>query len=883
MSERQEAAENFIGRDKEIRLYQEWLANPASPWILYFHDALTEPGKKGGIGKTWLLRRCISLTRELHQDIAIVGIDFFNIDDRQGIIIAQQVLEKLHETFPHWSPETSLELFQGYSGNVEEITDSSAFRSQLSAALTADLRALEDLLQRDGRYLLLFFDTFELIEKNPIIASLDLTHVFPDNYQSQHIGAVIAGRNAIDWKQKNWLGREKEVKSVAIAPFSLEEMVLYLNSRSLDVLKTDARETMALYERTEGRPILIGLVTDILIYQATNLDELLSIPPATFEARLVAKINDLANPTNWIILFMAHAYHRFNTTLLDWILQEAHLQILVQSEQDQQTMENLLTLSFVRRSTTGNDFVLHDEMRRLVLKHCWNIQDPDLRYRHEISRSAIRYYEHELTKTTKNDPLVQTYTIEMLYHKLYLDLNGGLAEMERLFSEALALWMPTYARSLLQEVQLFLERMTTEQYYRLLLLEAQLLKEEDNPQAALQLYEKLQKEADQSWQETYRAELLYGLGDCYLDLSRFPEAIECFAESQNLEKARGNVARSADILGLLGYIYRRQGEWEKAVQHYLQSLEGYKSLNDRREYANMLNSLGYVYRLQGQIEEALRRCKSSLRIRQDLFREGKAAEVSIGLSHGTLGLIYLKIRDTTQAEEHFKQALEIYRRAGYKRGEILLYNRFGQLEFTRGNLEAASVWFQKVEDSLIGIDFELQTINLIRQGLLFIRQGNYKEAIARFEQAIVLSHKTRDYYQESEALIECARALNLAGDSIRSQQQLERGVAIAQDHRYFSLLGNSEYLLGEVELVREDYIAAFEHYARASHYLAQYNALRFNTALRKLNDMLLDIPGEALPAVLAFLRSYWSSQGLNTLYPEFLQVCDAVEELITDI
>ncbi|HET8844908.1 MAG TPA: hypothetical protein VFN35_25775, partial [Ktedonobacteraceae bacterium] len=347
MPERQEL-ENFIGREQEIALYREWLADPASPWILYFYDALTAPEKKGGIGKTWLLRRCISLTREAHQDITIVGIDFFNVDDRQGIFIARKVIEQLRDTFPQWSPDTSLELFRGYSGNVEENSDNAAFRSRMSAALTADLHTLENHLQREGRYLLLFFDTFELIEKNPIIASLDLSHAFPDNYQFQHIGAVIAGRNAIDWNQSNWHGREAEVKSVALAPFSFNEMILYLNSdvRTSDILKTDIRESKALYERTEGRPILLGLLTDVLFHQATNLDELLSIPPGTFEARLVAKINDLANPINWIILFMAHAYHRFNITLLDWMLQEANLRILVPTGEYQKVLEDLLTLSF---------------------------------------------------------------------------------------------------------------------------------------------------------------------------------------------------------------------------------------------------------------------------------------------------------------------------------------------------------------------------------------------------------------------------------------------------------------------------------------------------------------------------------------------------------
>lgn len=867
--------ESFIGREREISLYQEWLTNPQSPWILYFYDALSEPGKKGGIGKTWLLRKCVALTREMYKTVAIVTIDFFNIDDRQGIAIARQVINKLRAIYPEWLPKNSLELFASYSGDVEENTDMVVSRSQLSGALAADLHLLETQLELTERTLLLFFDTFELIEKNPIIASLNRSHVFPDNYQFKHIGAVIAGRNPIDWSQPNWLGREAEVRSVALAPFSKQEMIFYLNARLAEI----PGQSNELYERTEGRPILIGLVADVLIYQATNLNELLSIPPGMFEARLVAKINDLVNPTNWIILFMAHAYHRFNTVLLDWMLQETNLRALVQPAQYQQILEDLLTLSFVRRSTTGDDFVLHDEMRRLVLKYCWSIQDPDTRYRQEVSKSAVRYYEHELVQTTGTDPLTQTYTIEMLYHKLYLNLDESFNELERLFTDAIDLWMTAYARSLLQEAQLFLERMTAEQRCRLMLLEAQLLKQEENPGEALRRYQFLESQADQEWLVAYRAELLYGLGDCYLDLSRFPEAIECFTQSQTIEQARGNVSRSADILGLLGYICRRQGELEEAVHYYQESIAAYKSIGNMREYAYILNNLGYVYRLQGKIEEALHCCKIGLRIREDLFREKKAPEMSVGLSRATLGIVYLYIRNMTNAEDNFKQALEIYQRAGYKRGAIQMYNRFGQIELLRGRLEEAKNWFQIVEDTLIGTDIEVQTINLIRQGILFRRMGKYAEAIERCEQATVLSQKTHDYFQEAEALIETAKALELAGDHQRSESALLQGVEIAQRYHYYSLLGAAENFLGDTGRVAGKYMQAFEHYVLATHHFANYNALRFNDALRNLSDLLLSIPPAELPNVLHFLQDYWVSHQLDEKYPAFLQTCMSIKDM----
>ncbi len=134
---------------------------------------------------------------------------------------------------------------------------------------------------------------------------------------------------------------------------------------------------MALYERTEGRPILVGLVADVLNHRVMTVNELIAVPQPGFESYLVSQINQLENPLNWVILFMAHVYHRFNAPILDWILRESSLKDVVQEISPQFLVEKLPTLSFVRGPASSGTFVLHDEMRRLVTRYCWTLQDPD--------------------------------------------------------------------------------------------------------------------------------------------------------------------------------------------------------------------------------------------------------------------------------------------------------------------------------------------------------------------------------------------------------------------------------------------------------------------------------------------------------------------------
>ena len=122
------------------------------------------------------------------------------------------------------------------------------------------------------------------------------------------------------------VSRQHEVQNMPVSPFTLPEIVEYFEKLSSVDISIQSSDIQALYERTEGRPILIGLVNDVLSQRISTLKELISIPKANFEASLVAKINELENPIDSIVLFMAHAYHRFNFSFLDWILRESQLQ-----------------------------------------------------------------------------------------------------------------------------------------------------------------------------------------------------------------------------------------------------------------------------------------------------------------------------------------------------------------------------------------------------------------------------------------------------------------------------------------------------------------------------------------------------------------------------
>src|SRR5215469_9893490 len=187
-----EKSAHFIGRRQEIQLFNDWLESSSSPWILYFSDATEEKEKKGGIGKTWLLRHCAEIVTQDHPNIAVLMVDFFNVEERDGLFLAEKVAQEFHRSCPEWDYTAFDNALKEYtSEKSEEIAEDETTFTALAAALVEDIERLESILEQQQKVLLVFFDTFETIENNPIVAVLRRSQTFPDNYSSSHMKVVM--------------------------------------------------------------------------------------------------------------------------------------------------------------------------------------------------------------------------------------------------------------------------------------------------------------------------------------------------------------------------------------------------------------------------------------------------------------------------------------------------------------------------------------------------------------------------------------------------------------------------------------------------------------------------------------------------------------------
>jgi len=539
----------------------------------------------------------------------------------------------------------------------------------------------------------------------------------------------------------------------------------------------------------------------------------------------------------------------------------------------------LKSLSFVRHSTTGDDIALHDEMRRMVLRWCWGKQTRDSTglQQQELSTLMITYYKQEIARE-QSPALRQAYQAEMLYHLLYLEkaqgftpTSPGFAFFLEQMQRALDLRQYTYTRSLLQEASEFEDDLLPEQRYSLLEQEARLLQNEEKYESALERYELLLHLEGTPWLQEHHADLLYERGICFTRLRHLPEAIYSLTRSLEIYEAQQNEKRIALTYGRIGYAYYKQGDLETAIKYYDHSLKLHRGAGNQVGYADILNSLGMVYAMQGKLSQASHHCHIALRYRREFYKEQEVSEVSVAISLRTLGDVYYRLGDATQARQCFQQAYDIYERYADQQGMASTSNYFGQLALDEGSLTEANEWFQKAARLASHFDPESEIRSLNRQSRVLFKQRKEHEAIELMQQAIEQAEQIRDFHQQTESLVELARMLRRASRLEEAQQALTKAELLARRYNYFYLLGDIMYIQGDACYSDGRNEEAFRFYTLYCYSMAHYTLEAYHKAVRQTLDYLIDLPQDRINQIWHQLSNDWAALELDEEQQRFME------------
>ena len=807
----------------------------------------------------------------------VITNDLFNVADRDAVSIAMKISLNLKERFPDWDHQIFSDAFADYNQAMQNQSDVIIKKDALVNLFVEKMKIFEDKLNlNDG--ILLVFDSFEVIEVNPLVSVLRAYQLFPDDYGISKIRFLVAGRSMPDWTHPNWINRDKELKLVELKPFSEKEMIEYLGL-VLNVNESSSwtsEQVESLHLRTSGRPIFIGLVSDVLNKRIMTLDEILKINSKDFSTVLVSQINNFENPISWIVLFMAHVSHRFNAELLSLIFSKSNLKDLFsfpEATNPDNLLRELRKLSFVRQLGDINEYVLHDEMTRLVNQFCWNFQDPDGKVRRELSLIAVEYYD-SLTNSEENLQLRDAYIVEALYHNLYLNLDEGVNYYRENISRALSNSDYSFANALLREVLKYEHLMSFNHKSILLMTQARLLLDQGDFEAALR---KLKSLGNYSEMLVDVQEYYFLRGTAYMRANDFSNAVLDFNEFISNSKNQ-NSMQHAEVLNRLGYVYRRQGYLDKAMRFYETSLEIYKNTSNQRGYAGALTNIANIYRIRGDIEEALRMGKIALRFRRELNKIGGVSEQEVALSLTALGLVYFDREEVIEAEKYYREAFEIYSRTANRRGIASIYNRLSEIKLLRGDWEQALSLSDYAYAISSGVFVEIQMNSLYLKGLIFESQKKISDSKEAFLTSLEYCKKIGEGYFQVKNLIGLA-SLEIQTDKT-SLEYLSVAEKIVYENNYNVFIGEIEFLRGEYELSVDNVRQAFRHFGAACRNIALHNEIQYPKALRKITDLLLDLPKPILASTADMLISYWIDHKMDTKYPEFVEACSEVNRFI---
>ena|SRR5579859_3400620 len=256
-----------------------------------------------------------------------------------------------------------------------------------------------------------------------------------------------------------------------------------------------------------------------------------------------------------------------------------------------------------------------------------------------------------------------------------------------------------------------------------------------------------------------------------------------------------------------------------------------------------------------------------------------ASEIGVAYSLEAIGVIYLKMGDLMAAQKSFQDAHEIYERNQHRIGMAGITNRFGQIAMAKNELPQAIKRFKTAYEASLGVDVETEINSLNKWGWTFVVQDQWEEAIPFLEKAIERARQVHDHYQRAESLVDLAFVLEHLELYEQSQQAMQEAEAIASEYNYYYLLGLAEVSRGDNAYNAGNYQEAFKHFGIHCYYMALYNPVEYEKAVRKTTSLLFNLSVQTIPSVVADLKAYWSSVELKEK-DLFLNALDEVDLLI---
>lgn len=299
--------------------------------------------------------------------------------------------------------------------------------------------------------------------------------------------------------------------------------------------------------------------------------------------------------------------------------------------------------------------------------------------------------------------------------------------------------------------------------------------------------EQLNNQALVIWQDLpnkpAEADTLIRLGDIYIAGDRADEATTALRQAETICRSLNDMPCVAGALIDLGYQAIKEGQWQTALSFFNQ-VEELQIENEAEPYiaGGMAMGFGFVYETYGQLETARDYFADSLRYYRDGAHDKRAAadagsklarvlamsqnyteayqraqesltaaletgnNLSIGLSHESLGRVWLQTGGYASARSEFISAIESYTKseAWWSLARTQIY--LGNAEQLLGNSTAAVKAYNNALHRYEGVpDYTNEAAAYFCLGRLALQKGELEDAQKKLKHSIDLTEQMREY------------------------------------------------------------------------------------------------------------------------------------------
>ncbi len=270
-------------------------------------------------------------------------------------------------------------------------------------------------------------------------------------------------------------------------------------------------------------------------------------------------------------------------------------------------------------------------------------------------------------------------------------------------------------------------------------------------------------------------------------------ALAWYEKARHRSLESGLAEAEARALAAMGFCNSKLARHDMVIDLYKQSLEIWRRIGGPYEQASAFQRLGRAYERNQDFTAALQALNEALSLAE---KSGDLAQVSRALS--SIGASHYFLGRPGEAREVWEKALDLSRRGGDARTELLVENNLAVLYHNQGQFQRAVDLYTRLVEKV-----SLEQSGLLRSNLgqLYLEMGNPEKALENYELAQTSYHATADLENEVNARVGIGRAHQRMGNSGAALAEYEKALQMLPEAPWavFHFMGLAQIELGKLK------------------------------------------------------------------------------------